>query len=46
MVGSPYQTVENLAEDLLFIKSLSQMVGIGPFTPPKDTDFTTFLQEN
>jgi biotin synthase len=40
MVGSPYQTIENLAEDLLFIKELEpQMVGIGPFIPHKDTPF-------
>lgn len=40
MVGSPYQTKENLAEDLLFIKKLNpQMVGIGPFIPHKDTPF-------
>ena len=40
MVGSPYQTTENIAEDLLFIKELSpQMVGIGPFIPHKDTPF-------
>ncbi len=43
MVGSPYQTVENLAEDLLFIKMLEpQMVGIGPFIPHKDTVFANF----
>jgi len=40
MVGSPYQTMENLAEDLLFIKELSpQMIGIGPFLPHHDTPF-------
>ena len=40
MVGSPYQTYETLAEDLLFIKELNpQMCGIGPFIPHKDTDF-------
>jgi len=40
MVGSPYQTNENLVEDLLFLKELSpEMVGIGPFIPHKDTDF-------
>lgn len=40
MVGSPYQTVENLAEDLLFLKELGpHMVGIGPFIPHKDTPF-------
>lgn len=40
MVGSPYQTVENLADDLLFIERLRpQMCGIGPFIPHKDTEF-------
>lgn len=43
MVGSPYQTDENLAEDLLFIKKLNpQMVGIGPFIHHADTDFKDF----
>lgn len=40
MVGSPYQTTENLAEDMLFIKDLNpHMVGIGPFIPHHDTIF-------
>ena len=40
MVGSPFQTFENLAEDLLFIKELSpEMIGIGPFIPHHDTPF-------
>ncbi len=40
MVGSPYQTVENLADDLLFLKELNpEMIGIGPFIPHKDTQF-------
>lgn len=40
MVGSPYQTVENLAEDLYFIQEFQpHMVGIGPFIPHKDTPF-------
>ena len=40
MVGSPYQTYETLAEDLLFLKDLNpQMCGIGPFIPHKDTPF-------
>lgn len=43
MVGSPYQTAENLADDLLFIKNLNpQMCGIGPFIPHKDTPFSQF----
>ena len=45
MVGSPYQTIENLADDLLFVKELSpQMCGIGPFIPHKDTVFRDFAQ--
>lgn len=40
MVGSPYQTSENLAEDLLFLKDLQpHMVGIGPFIPHQDSPF-------
>lgn len=40
MVGSPGQTTEHLAEDLLFLKELNpQMVGIGPFIPHHDTPF-------
>jgi biotin synthase len=38
MVGSPQQTFENLAEDMLFLQQLGpEMVGIGPFIPHKDT---------
>lgn len=45
MVGSPYQTNENLACDLHFIKELEpQMVGIGPFLPHHDTPFKDFSQ--
>lgn len=40
MVGSPYQTPEYLADDMLFLKELDpQMVGIGPFVPHHDTPF-------
>lgn len=40
MVGSPYQTLEHIVEDLLFLKELSpQMVGIGPFLPHHETPF-------
>lgn len=40
MVGSPFQTAENLADDLLFLKSFSpHMCGIGPFIPHRDTPF-------
>ena len=40
MVGSPFQTVDNLIEDLLFIKEFKpEMIGIGPFIPHHDTPF-------
>lgn len=40
MVGSPYQTAENLADDLMFLQKLRpQMIGIGPFIPHHDTPF-------
>lgn len=40
MVGSPGQTLECLAEDLVFLWQLQpQMVGIGPFIPHHDTRF-------
>ena len=43
MIGSPFQTAENLADDLIFIKNLNpQMCGIGPFIPHKDTPFAKF----
>ena len=43
MVGSPFQTAENLAEDLMFLKDLEpHMVGIGPFIPHCETPFKDF----
>lgn len=43
MVGSPFQTLDSIAEDLVFIKDLSpHMVGIGPFISHKDTPFSGF----
>lgn len=40
MVGSPYQTTRNIAQDLKFIEELSpDMCGVGPFIPHKDTIF-------
>ena len=40
MVGSPGQTYETLAEDLLFLEELKpEMVGIGPFIPHHSTMF-------
>ncbi|VBB06818.1 radical sam [Lucifera butyrica] len=38
MVGLPGQTVESLAEDILFFKQIdADMIGIGPFIPNQDT---------
>lgn len=43
MVGSPYQTPEMLAKDLLFIQEFRpHMVGIGPFISHADTPFATY----
>ncbi len=40
MVGSPYQTTENLANDMVFLQEFRpHMVGIGPFISHKDTPF-------
>lgn len=40
MVGSPYQTAECIADDMLFFESFKpEMIGIGPFLPHKDTPF-------
>ena len=43
MVGSPYQTLEDLAEDLAFLQEFQpHMVGIGPFLSQHDTPFREF----
>lgn len=43
MVGSPFQTVENIAEDMQFIADFQpHMIGIGPFRPHHDTPFRDF----
>lgn len=43
MVGSPYQTYDNIAHDLKFIEEFKpDMCGIGPFIPHKDTLFSDF----
>lgn len=40
MVGTPYQTWDFVAEDLLYMADFRpEMVGIGPFIPHKDTPF-------
>ena len=43
MVGSPYQTAENLVCDLRFLEKLSpDMIGIGPFITHAKTPFRDF----
>ncbi len=43
MVGSPYQTTEDLSRDLAFIESFRpEMCGIGPFIPHRDTPFAAY----
>ncbi|SHJ73911.1 iron-only hydrogenase maturation protein HydE [Clostridium cavendishii DSM 21758] len=38
LVGLPNQTIESLADDILFFKNLdADMIGIGPFIPNEDT---------
>ncbi|MBO4758760.1 MAG: [FeFe] hydrogenase H-cluster radical SAM maturase HydE [Spirochaetaceae bacterium] len=47
MVGAPFQTSENLAQDILFLENLQpQMIGIGPFIPHKATPFADFPAGN
>lgn len=43
MVGSPFQTTEDLVRDLLFLEAFQpHMVGIGPFLSQKDTPFREY----
>lgn len=43
MVGSPYQTTENLISDLRFLQKLQpDMIGIGPYITHADTPFAEF----
>ena len=43
MVGSPYQTAENLVSDLRFLQELQpDMIGIGPYITHQDTPFAKF----
>lgn len=43
MVGSPFQTAENLVSDLRFLQDLSpDMIGIGPFITHRETPFKEY----
>lgn len=40
MVGSPYQTMQDIVEDILFMEQLQpEMIGIGPFIATPNTPF-------
>lgn len=44
MVGSPYQTTENLISDLRFLQQLKpDMIGIGPYITHLETPFNKFI---
>lgn len=44
IVGLPGQTLEDIADDILFLQKLQpDMAGIGPFVPQKDTSLRDFL---
>lgn len=43
MVGSPFQNIENIVEDINFLKELDpDMIGIGPFISQSDTPFKEY----
>ncbi|MBN2348724.1 MAG: [FeFe] hydrogenase H-cluster radical SAM maturase HydE [Bacteroidales bacterium] len=45
MIGLPFQTLENLADDLLFMKNFSiDMVGMGPYIEHADTPLFQYRQ--
>ncbi len=44
MIGLPGQTIDDLAEDVLFLKKYDvDMIGMGPFIPHKDTPLANSL---
>lgn len=46
MIGLPFQTVEHLASDLLFLQNLDvDMVGMGPFIEHEDTPLYEFRDQ-
>lgn len=47
MVGAPYQTPSDLADDFLFTTAFQpEMIGIGPFIPHQQTPFKAFPAGN
>ncbi len=47
LVGLPNQTIESLADDILYFKELNaDMIGIGPFIPHPDTPLANSSSDN
>lgn len=47
LVGLPNQTIDSLADDILFFKELNaDMIGIGPFIPHPDTPLANANKDN
>lgn len=43
MVGAPFQTLDNIIEDLFFLSELQpDMIGIGPYITHKETPFASY----
>jgi len=46
MIGLPFQTIENLADDLIFMKEMDiDMCGMGPYIEHKDTPLFEFREQ-
>ena len=46
MIGLPFQTLEDLADDLLFLKDMDiDMVGMGPYLEHRDTPLWTYREQ-
>lgn len=47
LVGLPNQTIESVADDILFFKEIDvDMIGLGPFIPNEDTPLKDFKADN
>ncbi|MBP2033606.1 biotin synthase [Clostridium algifaecis] len=47
LVGLPNQTIESIADDILFFKKIdADMIGLGPFIANKDTPLKDFKSDN
>ncbi len=45
MIGLPYQSISDLADDILFFYDMDiDMIGMGPFIPHQDTPFSKYLE--